>query len=841
MHSISLEYLYRAFNDSCIIPISVIMITDLLMDNLLHRVSRFFFVLLVLFISAANGIAQSMQNGTVRGSVLDASSSAAISFASVAVYDSAENKLVNGNITDDEGDFEIVLPLGSYYAVVEFMGYASVQTPVFKLSRENRKHNLGNIKIASSTADLDEVVVQGERTQMELSLDKRVFNIGQDLANAGGTATDILMNLPSVTVDPEGNVRLRGSENVRILVDGKPSGLVSFKGSSGLQQLSASMIETVEVITNPSARYEAEGMAGVINIVLKKENTEGFNGSFEVITGTPTNLGLAANLNYRHNKINWFINYGIAHRRLPFNSTLYQEVYNGDSTLLLDQENDGVVESLNNNVRAGLDYFFNERSILTGSYMLRRSDAHRVLDIQYNDYLNDKNNMLGYTRRRQVEDEKEPNSEANLTYKQSFGAKGHDLTAAITYLDYWENSDQVYTQFSFLPDGTEQPAKSVLQTSVNDEFERQWLFQLDFTKPLGSEGNLETGIRSSFRSMENDFNVSEETETGEFVPLPGMDDIFLYQENIHAVYGILGNKTNKFSYQGGIRAELTDVQTTLVRVNEINPRDYLNLFPSAHVTYSVNPDNSFQLSYSRRVRRPFYNDLSPFVTFSDSRNFFSGNPDLEPEFTNAYELGHIKYFDIGSVFSSLYYRSTTDKIDRIRTVDGEGNSRTITQNLLSERSMGAEFTGDFTPNEWWKMDLNVNVFYADIDGSNIMDDYKAKTFSWFARYSSRFSFANGLEVQLRANYEARQKTAQGIRKSLTYADLSASKDVLKGNGTLILNVMDVFNSRRNRYISEGPGFYTVGDGQQRVRQINLTLNYRIKQSKQAQPSDILSE
>lgn len=807
----------------------------------LHPFAKILLAVLVFLTVGEKTVAQSSQNGSLQGTVLDAATSAPVGFASVAIYDNATKALVDGNITDDDGKFEIAIPFGSYYAVIDFMGFDSFQTPAFTIDRDNRRHDLGTVKISATTADLDEVVVQGERTKMELSLDKRIFNIGQDLANAGGTATDILMNLPSVTVDPEGNVRLRGSENVRILIDGKPSGLVSFKGSSGLQQLSASMIETVEVITNPSARYEAEGMAGVINIVLKKENTQGFNGSFEVITGTPTNLGLAANLNYRHNRINWFINYGVAHRRLPFNSTLYQEVYTEEGTQLLRQENDGVVKSLNNNVRAGLDYFFNEKSILTGSYMLRRSDAHRVLDIQYNDYLNSESNMLSYTRRRQEEDEKEPNSEANLTYKRSFGQKGHELTAAVTYLDYWENSDQLYTQYTFLPDGTEQRSKSVIQTSVNDEFERQWLFQLDFTKPIGKEGNLETGIRSSFRNMENDFNVSEKTESGDFVALPGMDDIFLYQENIHAVYGILGNKTNKFSYQAGLRAEVTDVGTTLVRANETNPRDYVNLFPSAHVTYTINPDNSFQVSYSRRVRRPFYNDLSPFVTFSDSRNFFSGNPDLEPEFTNAYEMGHIKYFDKASLFSSVYYRSTTDKIDRIRTVDEEGNSRTITQNLLSEKSMGVEFTGDYSPNDWWKMDLNVNLFHAHIDGSNIMEDYTAKTFSWFARYSSRFSFSNGLEVQVRGNYEARQKTAQGVRKSLTYADLSASKDVLKGRGTLILNVMDVFNSRRNRYISEGPGFYTVGDGQQRIRQINLTLNYRIKQGKQAKPSDILGE
>jgi outer membrane receptor protein involved in Fe transport len=800
-------------------------------------------VLLILFFmfSYVNVMAQSGRNARVEGKIVDKSSSIALSFASVAIYDSEDKTLVDGNITNEEGDFTIELPYGSYYALVEFMGYKGFQTETFLVNRENPTHNLGTVRIESSTANLDEVVVQGEKTKMELSLDKRIFNVGKDLANAGGSASDVLMNLPSVSVDPEGNVRLRGSNNVRILIDGKPSGLVSFKGSSGLQQLPASMIETVEVITNPSARYEAEGMAGVINIVLKKENTEGFNGSFEVIAGDPTNLGLAANLNYRHKKINWFFNYGVAHRKLPNRGSLYQEVYGQDSTFILKQANRGTVTSLNNNIRAGLDYYFNEKSVLTGSYLWRRSDAHRILDIRYEDYLNSENNLRGYSTRRQVEDEKEPNSEIVLSYKRSFEQKGHEFTGAITYLDYWENSDQVYNQYSFRPDGTPQPAESLVQTSVNDEFERQWLFQLDYTKPISSEGKFETGIRSSFRNMENDFIVSEQIESGEFVPFPGLEDIFLYQENIHAVYGILGNKSNRLTYQGGLRAELTDVQTTMVIANEVNPRNYINLFPSAHVTYSVTPDNAFQLSYSRRVRRPFYNDLSPYVTFSDARNFFSGNPDLEPEFTDAYEMGHIKYLDKGSIFSSLYYRNTKDKIDRIRSVDQEGNSTTITQNLLSEQSMGAEFTADFTPNDWWKMDLNLNAFYADIDGSNILDTYRVQTYSWFARYSSRFNFSIGLELQLRTNYEARQKTAQGVRKALYYADLSASKDILKGRGTLILNVMDIFNTRRNRYINEGPGFYTVGDSQQRMRQINLSLNYRIKQSKASTPSEFLEE
>jgi outer membrane receptor protein involved in Fe transport len=770
--------------------------------------------------------AQQSSSGKVTGKVVDALTGNPLPFSTVAIYSSQE-KLVEGGITDIGGIFSIQIPYGSYHAIVEFMGFKADTLASFTLTKENPLINFNKIPLEPNTSDLDEVVVRGDKTLMELSLDKRVFNVGEDLANAGRTTADLLMNLPSISVDTQGNVSLRGSSNVRILIDGKPSGLVSFKGSRGLQQLPASMVERVEVITNPSARYEAEGMSGVINIILKKENSQGLNGSFELIGGNPTNLGLAANLNYRHRKINWFFNYGIAKRKLPREGNLSQEAFGGDTTFISDQFTTGYVKSLDNNIRAGLDYYFSESSILTGSYLWRRSDARRITDIRYEDYITNRSNMSSYSLRRQDETEKEPNSEVSVTYKKNFGKKGHELTGILTYLDYWENSDQVFTEANFTPEGNHQA--DLLQTSLNDEFEKQYLIQLDYSKPLWTEGKLETGLRSSFRNMENDFVVSERDENGNFLPLPGLDNIFLYQENIHAVYGILGNKLKKFSYQGGVRAELTDVKTTLVKTDEVNPRKYANIFPSSHLTYNFNKENALQLSYSRRVRRPVYNDLSPFVTYSDARNFFSGNPDLDPEFTDAFELGHIKYFEKGSFFSTLYYRDTRDKINRIRTVDNVGNAITITENLNSEISYGIEFTTDYNPKSWWKMDMNFNFFHARIDASNISENFSATTYSWFARHNSRFKLGNGVDLQVRANYQARQRTAQGIRKSIYFMDLSASKQVFHSRGTMVLNIADIFNTRRDRYILEGEGFFTIGDFQNVRRQINLTLNYRIRQ------------
>lgn len=786
------------------------------------------FLLFFLIFPLLNFAQQSPQKGKIKGKLTAERSKEALPFATVSIY-TEKDSLIGGGISGEDGKFLVEIPFGKYYALIEFMGFEPVKTSVFGLSQDNPLQDLGEIQLTVSAADLNEVVVQGEKTIMELALDKRVFNVGKDLANAGGNASDILMNLPSISVDPQGNVLLRGSSNVRILIDGKPSGLVSFKGGSGLRQLPANLVERVEVITNPSARYEAEGMAGVINIILKKDAKQGFNGSFEVVTGAPTNLGFSANLNYRKNKINWFINYGIAYRNLPSVGTIYQEVYGQNSTFITSQTREGNVESINNNVRGGLDYFFNEKSVLTASYLWRRSDARRITDIRYQDYINSIDNYQSFTTRRQDEKEREPNSEISLSYKKTFEQKGHELTTAFTYLNYWENSDQIYTQNTFSPIGMPLSGANLIQYSLNDEYENQYLVQMDYTKPFGKDGKLESGFRTSFREMKNDYLVTQEDENGIANTILGLDNVFVYDENILAAYAIYGNKINKISYQAGLRAEHTDVNTILEETNESNPRNYANLFPSAHLTYNLTAENAFQFSYSRRVRRPVYNDLSPYVTLSDARNFFSGNPDLDPEFTDALELGHIKYFENGTLFSTVYYRSTQDKIDRIRSVEPNGNATTIPFNLNGENAFGLEFSGDYKLTSWWKMDLNVNFFYADIDGRNIQPDFAATTYSWLLRQTSRFTLRNGLDIQFRGNYEARQKTAQGVRKGIVFFDFSVAKAILNQRGNLVLNINDMLNSRRNRFISEGTNFFTEGDIQSLRRQINLTLNYRIKQ------------
>lgn len=792
-------------------------------------------LLLFILIFLCPGLSLLAQNQAasvlLKGKVIDEDSKEPLPYATVSLFAQQDSALVSGGITDEFGAFSMEARAGRYYAHVDFLGYASRTISDLNLTADQKTLDLGEIGIQAASTDLEEVVVQGEREVMQLALDKKIFNVSDDPINAGRSAADILGNLPSVTLDGDGNVSLRGSKNVQILIDGKPSGLLSFDGADGLRQLQGNLVESVEVITNPSARYQAEGMAGIINIVLKKEQSKGFNGSFDFTAGLPENYGAAINLNYRRENLNFFVNYGLIYRNIenPHN-TLYQEVFGGDTTFITRQRNITRQTVLNNNIQLGADYFFSESSILTTSFTYRHAKGKRNTEIEYMDYLFNEENLQGITRRFQDEAETEPNLEYSLNYKKNFGKKDHELVGILTYIDNWEDSDQIYTQRFFLPNGAPANTPDELQHSDNYETEKQLLLQADYVYPFGEEGKLEAGIRNTLRDITNDFLVTE-LRGEEWVPLEGLDNEFYYDENIYAAYMILGNKFRKVGYQLGMRGEYTDLATELMRTRDVNQRNYFNLFPSAHLTYELPNEHALQLSYSRRLHRPTYNDLTPFITFFDNRNYFSGNPDLNPEYTHALEAGHIKYFTKASISSAIYYRHTDDKIFRIRDVNERGISTFAPFNLRKEDAYGAEFITSYQPMSWWKMDLNLNFYRSMIDGTNLDQSFESDTYTWFSRLNSRFTIWNNTDLQLRGNYEAPRLTPQGRQLSTAFLDIAISRDIFKNKGTLTLNVVDVFQSNRNRSIVEGDIFYTSSDFLRSPRQISLNLNYRLNQQK----------
>lgn len=778
------------------------------------------FLLLTFFLAAA-------QNAQfpVSGQVLAEESGAAIAYVQVSLHQAVDSSLVEGAITDDKGVFQLMAPAGEYLLRYVAKGYETVFSDTFTLSQGLLRPS---VRLQAKSITLSEVEITGEKALVELDLDKKVYNVSQDLSNQGATASEILGNLPSVTVNQSGQVSLRGSGDVRILIDGKPSGLIGPDGE-GLAQLQGNMIDKVEIITNPSARYEAEGSGGVINIVLKKDQRKGFNGSVDLTVGHPTNLIAAINLNYRVKKVNFFVNYGFGYRISPYRGTVYQEVYNGDTTFISEQTSNGQFQGLVNNIRGGMDYYFDDRNILTAAYRFRRTDGQRFSYFHYEDFLNSTNNPISITEREQEEVESEPYSEYALTYKKTFAREGQELTADARYLNYWENSDQIYPETTWLPGQTREQGSTFVQRAVNDEFENQYLLQLDYVHPFGEDGRVEGGLRASFRDMTNDYLATEEQADGEWLALPNFDNVFQYNENIQAVYGIVGNKQERISYQVGLRAEATSITTELEKTNETNPRDYQNLFPSGLFSVHLPAENDLQLSYSRRIRRPTYRELSPFITLSDRRNFFSGNRDLNPEFTHSVELSHLKYFEDGVVTSALYYRNSSATIQTIRTVDGNGLASSLPYNLVGQNAFGADIAFSYSLTSWWKLDANFNAFRAITDATNIDADFSSDTYSWFIRQTSKFKLPKDASIQVRTNYQAPELIPQGRREAIYTLDVAIKKDLWQRKGALTLAGTNLLNTNRSIVTTEGKTFFTDRFSLRQPRQINLTLTYRINQ------------
>ncbi len=770
---------------------------------------------------------------TVKGLVLDAESQTPLEFATISIFSKKDSSLITGGLTEPDGTFAIKAKVGQMYAILEYISYEA-QTIDVVLDREaikagNPSIDLGTINLAISGIALDNIEIRAEKSETQFSLDKRVFNVGKDLANQGGSAQDILDNVPSVTVDIEGAVSLRGSEGVRILIDGKPSGLANQDNANGLRSIPANLISSVEVITNPSARYEAEGMAGIINIVLKKDKGSGFNGSFDVSAGYPEQAGLGANLNYRKGKVNWFANYGLRRRTGPGNGRSFLEQQRGSETFFQETIRNNERSSVSNSIRFGIDYLKSDKETLTGAFLYRRSDEDNFGSVEYKDYLNNfPSNLLLSTLRTDDEREDESNLEYSVNYKREFSSRKHTLEATVQYQDNIEDEGSDFLEQSDVFVGDEIP--DLVQRSGNEESNKQWLFQLDFNKPIGKDGKFEIGARSSLRGINNDYLV-EQKEDGTFQKLAGLSNNFNYDENVHAVYSIYGNKASKFSYQFGLRSEYSDILTELLETNEVNDRNYFNFFPSAFFNYEITEGSTVQTNYSRRIRRPRFWDLNPFFTFSDSRNTFSGNPNLDPEFTDSYEINYIKYADDLTISGGVFYRHTKDVIQRILLFNDDGTTNRIPQNLATGDDYGVELTMQYSGLKWLRLNGSANFFKQKVNGQNVDNSFQSNTSTWNTRWTTRFTFWKGSDLQLRFNYRAPRETVQGSSNAIASLDIGWSKDVMGKSGTLTLSVRDVFNSRRRKGVTIGENFYRESEFRWRARTATLSFNYRINQKK----------
>lgn len=784
----------------------------------------FSFLLIILICTFSHSYCQDepLKDRVITGKLEDGSKQPVL-FASVGLYSSSDSALVGGGTSDETGKFVIPVESGKYFLKITYLTLSEKIVPNIVIANQNI--NLGTITLTANAKVLNEVTVRGEKSQMELQLDKRVFNVGKDLSNVGSNASDILNNMPSVTVDVDGNVALRGSGNVRILIDGKQSGMVGMNPAEALRQIPGDLIESIEIITNPSSRYDAEGEVGILNIVMKKNIRYGLNGSFTGTAGYPSNLGGSFNVNYRKKKVNLIASYGNIYRDSPGKGTSRQQYNSTDTSFVYEQDNSRNRKGYSNSFMGGIDYFINNYNSLNATLSYRRSQNNNNSILNYRDF-DFSNNLTRTVTRTEQETEPRDNFEAAFNYNKTFERKGQSLAFTAKYII----SDE--TEASRFNESTSNETAAIVQRSYNTEDEKNLLFQLDYIQPFGKQGKMETGIKSSIRLLDNDFSVHQQNQEMNWIILPDFDNRLAYDEKIHAGYLMASNQFGKFFIQGGLRGEYSDILTELKKTGLISHRKYFNLFPSLHLSYKLEDTQTLQLSYSYRLSRPGFRYLLPFSNFSDSRVFRAGNPLLNPEYTHSFEAGHLLNMEKGTLLSSIYYRHRLGVIENITSVDSTGFTRITPVNLSTGDSYGFEFNVTYDPFAWWKWTANANIFRAINEGFYNDKVLKSDTYSWTSRISSRVTLPANIDFQSSFNYRAPRRTTQGKDLAQYFIDLGLSRDIMKGRATLTASVRDLLNSRKQRSIIENAGYYSTSEFQWRARQFIVTLSYRLNRSKQ---------
>ncbi len=763
----------------------------------------------------------------VTAKVLEASNNQPLEYATF-VFTNIKTQRVFGGITNQAGNFSMQIPKGNYTVKVEFIGFKTKNLPQQNITKNI---NLGTIYLSEDAETLEEVEIIAEKSTVEIKLDKKVFNVGKDATVKGGTASDVLDNVPSVTVDAEGTVSLRGNENVRILIDGKPSALVGLSGADALRNLPADAIEKVEVITSPSARYDAEGTAGLLNIILRKGKVKGFNGSIGVTLGTPDQFNLAPNLNYRTKKINLFSNLGFRYQKGPgfsnYNTTFLDD--NGDPEFFNFQDRDYIRTENNYNASVGLEYYINKKSSITGTFSFQNGDQD--VDSENLVFTGDDVNNLQFDGTRDLLETQDRNTKQYaLNYTNTINDKGHKLSADLQYSDsFQEEISQIFEDDFKIIDG--------------DEFTetKNYLLQIDYVLPLQSKSQLELGHKVEAEFTNGNFDTTD--DQGNFV-----ERILKFDQIIYAYYAQYGNKVGKISYLTGLRVETTERDIELESVASVNNRtQFTKLFPTINLGLEINEKTNITLGYNRRIRRPRNRFLNPFPSQTSETFIFVGNPDLNPTFTNAFELGYntkIKKLNLGS---SIYYQHSTEPVSVASRVIENGTVE-IRQplNLDSETRYGFELTANYNPLKWMRFSGSFNYFNYTTDAfsftyeeNNITETINlaaVNSSSWFVRFSSRITLPYDVQWQTQLNYNALYELAQTDRLPRYNINLAFSKDVFKEKASITLNVTDLFNTRKlelttfneDRINTES---ITDLEFQWRVRQINLNFLYRFNQKK----------
>lgn len=764
----------------------------------------------------------------IKGKITDATTKDIIEFVNVSIYDNNGN-LVKGAITDLDGNYIIQdVGKGSYTMKVSYVGYRTVEK---KINVDGNKNMTLNLSMREDTELLDEVEIVAEKPQMIFDIDKRIFNADHDLTSLGGSASDLLSNIPSIEVDSEGTVSLRGDEGVTIWINGKDSGLTSDNQSQILEQLPAETIDRVEVITNPSSKYSSEGSAGIINIILKKNINIGYYGGVQARATTAGMYNASGNINYSKGKWDMFLNVGYRHHNGK--SEGYDNRTMNDGTYL-NQTSEGKRKGDNMFTRLGVTFHptYKDDISLNGFGMFGGGSNNRTIN-----YLSNMPGTYQSAVRKTLGNDDMNGGNISMDYMHRFSEKSY-LSASASYNVWGMDGSTDYLQDSQYADRTE----SSIQKQSSHMNNNGWEFTADYSNQITENHKIETGYKGELRSEHSPIETMSGTSYGNLVPQNNLYNDFRYDSDIHALYVSYSGKINNFGIQAGLRGEytLTDAVTKYKNTDgeimfDTYKTDYLDLFPSLFLSYSLPNNNEIQVNYTRRLRRPRGHMLNSFRNITDSTNISYGNPSLSPQYSNVFEVNYIKTWGLHTLTASAYYRGADNVFERITYMDENEIMNTTWFNVTESKSIGVELVAkNKLFNNILDLTTTVNLYYFKLDGFEFYDSRTGnllatgdseENFSWDARMIANVKLPYDINLQVTGRYRSKRTVAQGYRKPSYSLDAGLRKSFLDNRLSVAVNARDLLDSRKRQSITIGDDFRQESSNSFIGRNIGITISY----------------
>ncbi len=785
-----------------------------------------FLLILLLIISsfiAMNAQPQRGNGGTIAGKVFEKNTNTPIEYANIVLYQQSDSAQITGTISNNEGRFELnQVPPGKYYLDVQFIGFGKERIGDLTIGRGSRNIDVGDIYLATTSLNVGDVVVEAARSPITYEIDKKVISVDQFGASLSGNAADVLENVPSVTVDIEGNVSLRGSGSFTVLIDGRPTIL---DGQDALQQIPAGLIENIEIITNPSAKYDPEGTAGIINIIMKKKRNYGLSGLMNLNAGFNDKYGGEFLAEYKNPAFN--TTFGVDYNKRFFPGTSEEE------NIYQHQGNTSYVNSLGDitrgrisfGLRGSIDFSFGSNNFLSlgGRYGTREGNRNSVLD--YQEWTQQSPNRESYTNLNESERSGDFYS-LNLNYLKKFNSNGHELSSDFRYHSH--NSDEFSTS-ALYEQTVPIEGKKTTESGPSDELNAK----IDYTLPFNKTSKFEAGYQGEIDISEENTGLLElNPETFNYDALPLFSHSVRYERNEQALYSIYSNEINNFGFQAGFRTEYTYRLIELLGETEQFTIDRWDYFPSAHLSYKFSGGQQLMTSYTRRINRPRGWYLEPFETWSDANTVRIGNPALKPEYIDSYELSGQTIIGKASLSSELYYRIENNKIEGIRSVYADNITLRTYDNVGKDYSLGAEFLLNFDLVKNWNLNLMGNLYNYKIEGVLYDEPFSRESFNWRTRMSNVIKIGKTFQLQLNAAYYSPSVSAQGKREGFFRSDLAVKKELFDKQIALTLQIRDLVNTANHEFISEGPDFYSYNYFTRESPMVMLNIRFTFNNFKQ---------